>query len=53
MWASTVAHSNMLGFEGDFACHALSHVFTTELGLPHGAGPGYPDDRMVQVYAHR
>ena len=40
MWASTVAHSNMLGFEGDFACHALSHVFTTELGLPHGAALG-------------
>ena len=40
MWAATVAHSNMLGFEGDFACHALSHVFTTYLGLPHGVALG-------------
>lgn len=34
MWAATVAHSDMLGFEGDFACHAISHVLTTALGLP-------------------
>ena len=40
MWAATVAHSDMLGFEGDFACHALSHIFTTELGLPHGVALG-------------
>lgn len=40
MWAATVAHSDMLGFEGDFACHALSHTLTTELGLPHGVALG-------------
>lgn len=40
MWAATVAHSNMLGFEGDYACHALSHVLTGELGLPHGVALG-------------
>jgi len=40
MWAATVAHSNMLGFEGDFACHTLSHVLTTQLGICHGAALG-------------
>lgn len=40
MWAATVAHSNMLGFEGDFACHALSHVFTARFGLSHGTALG-------------
>ncbi|WP_300269363.1 iron-containing alcohol dehydrogenase [uncultured Flavonifractor sp.] len=40
MWAATVAHSDMLGFEGDFACHAISHVLTTALGLPHGVALG-------------
>lgn len=40
MWAATVAHSDMLGPEGDFACHALSHVLTLEFGLPHGAALG-------------
>lgn len=40
MWAATVAHSDMLGSEGDFACHALSHTLTTELGLPHGVALG-------------
>ncbi len=40
MWAATVAHSNMLGFEGDFACHALSHVLTTQFGISHGAALG-------------
>lgn len=40
LWAAAVAHSDMLGFEGDFACHALSHVLTTELGLPHGMALG-------------
>lgn len=37
MWAATVAHSDMAGLEGDFACHALSHILTEELGLAHGA----------------
>ena len=40
MWASTVSHSNMLGFEGDFACHALSHVLTGAFELSHGTGLG-------------
>lgn len=40
MWTATVAHSNMIGYEGDFACHALSHVLTIELGLSHGAALG-------------
>ena len=40
MWTATVAHSNMLGFEGDFACHALSHVLTGQFGLSHGTALG-------------
>lgn len=37
MWAATMAHSDMIGKEGDYACHALSHVFTETFGLAHGA----------------
>lgn len=36
MYAATVAHSNMLGPGGDFACHAMSHILTHNCGLPHG-----------------
>lgn len=31
-----MAHSNMIGFEGDYACHAVSHIFTELFGLSHG-----------------
>lgn len=37
MWAATMAHSDMIGKEGDYACHALSHIFTETFGLSHGA----------------
>lgn len=37
MWAATVAHSNMLGPGGDFACHALAHPLTIRYQIPHGA----------------
>jgi len=40
MWAATVAHSNMIGFHGDYACHALSHVLTACFGISHGMGLG-------------
>ena len=40
MWAATVAHSDMLGTGGDFACHGLSHVLTSVYGLPHGEALG-------------
>lgn len=40
MWTATVAHSNMLGLEGDFACHALSHVLANQFGISHGAALG-------------
>ncbi|NCB62577.1 MAG: iron-containing alcohol dehydrogenase [Clostridia bacterium] len=40
MWTATLAHSNVIGQEGDFACHALSHVLTAELGMVHGAALG-------------
>ena len=36
MWAATVAHSNMIGTDGVFACHEMSHILTEEFGLPHG-----------------
>lgn len=36
MWAATMAHSDMIGFEGVFACHAMSHVLTGEFHIPHG-----------------
>lgn len=38
MWAATMAHSDMIGFEGVYACHAMSHILTGEFGLSHGAG---------------
>lgn len=37
MWAATVAHSNMLGVGGDFACHGLAHPLTSLHHIPHGA----------------
>ncbi|MCR5667081.1 MAG: iron-containing alcohol dehydrogenase [Eubacterium sp.] len=36
MWAATMAHSDMIGTEGVFACHEMSHVLTEEYGLAHG-----------------
>ncbi len=35
-WAATVAHSNMLGPGGDFACHQLAHALTVAFNIPHG-----------------
>lgn len=40
MWAATVAHSDMLGPGGDYACHGLSHVLTSVYGIPHGMALG-------------
>lgn len=37
MWAATMAHSDMIGAEGVFACHEMSHVLTEEYGIAHGA----------------
>lgn len=37
MWSATVAHSNMLGPGGDFACHGLAHALTVRYEIPHGA----------------
>ena len=37
MWSATVAHSNMLGTGGDFACHSLAHALTVKYNIPHGA----------------
>lgn len=36
MWAATMAHSDMIGTDGVFACHEMSHILTEEFGLPHG-----------------
>lgn len=36
MWSATVAHSDIIGAEGDFGCHELSHILTEELGITHG-----------------
>ena len=38
MWAATMAHSDMIGFDGVYACHAMSHILTREFGLAHGGG---------------
>lgn len=38
MWAATMAHSDMIGFDGVYACHAMSHILTREFGLSHGSG---------------
>lgn len=37
MLAATVAHNDMLGPGGDFACHEISHVITEKFGVAHGA----------------
>lgn len=37
MLAATVAHNDMLGPGGDFACHEISHVITEQFGVAHGA----------------
>ena len=36
MWAATMAHSDMIGTEGVYACHQMSHVLTQEYHLSHG-----------------
>lgn len=36
MWAATMAHSDMIGTEGVFACHEMSHVLTEIFGMAHG-----------------
>ena len=40
MWAATMAHSDMIGAEGVFACHEMSHILTEEYDLPHGLALG-------------
>ena len=40
MWAAAMAHSDMIGTEGVFACHEMSHILTEEYGLPHGLALG-------------
>lgn len=37
MLAATVAHNDMLGPGGDFACHEISHVLTEKYGIAHGS----------------
>lgn len=36
MWAATMAHSDMIGTEGVYACHQMSHVLTQVYHLSHG-----------------
>ena len=36
MWAATMAHSDMIGTEGVYACHQMSHVLTQAYHLAHG-----------------
>lgn len=40
MWAATMAHSDMIGTEGVFVCHEMSHILTEEFDLPHGLALG-------------
>ena len=37
MLAADVAHNDMLGPGGDFACHEMSHYITETFGVSHGA----------------
>lgn len=37
MLAATVAHNDMLGPGGDFACHEMSHQITENFHIAHGA----------------
>lgn len=36
MWSASMAHSDIIGAGGVFACHEMSHVVTEEYGLAHG-----------------
>ena len=36
MWAATMAHSDMIGMEGVYACHQMSHALTQVYNLSHG-----------------
>lgn len=36
MWAATMAHSDMIGKEGVYVCHAMSHILTASFGMAHG-----------------
>ena len=36
MFAATVAHNDMIGPGGDFACHQISHEITESYGIAHG-----------------
>lgn len=37
MLAASMAHNDMLGPGGDFACHEISHVLTEKFGVSHGS----------------
>ena len=36
MWTATMAHSDMIGKEGVYVCHAMSHILTASFGMAHG-----------------
>ena len=40
MWTATVAHSDMLGKDGVYVCHAMSHILTAAFGMAHGMALG-------------
>lgn len=46
MWTATMAHSNMIGFEGDYACHAVPIFYGTVWTVPR-RGTCNPDAGVV------
>lgn len=40
MWAATVAHTDILGCDGVYVCHGMSHILTAAFEMPHGMALG-------------
>ncbi|MBF4694720.1 iron-containing alcohol dehydrogenase [Fusibacter ferrireducens] len=53
MWSATVAHSNMLGPGGDFACHQLAHALTVAYNIPHGGALALVMPAWCQHVSHK
>lgn len=51
--AANLAHNDMIGPGGDFACHGISHTVTSYFGTPHGAALAMIIPAWVeQMYSH-
>ena len=55
MWASTIAHNNILGMdrEQDWASHRIEHELSTKYNLAHGAGLAVVVPRWMRYVSKR